>query len=217
MTNLRSRNSTTVLSFVEFKKQEILRNPQRIGLFGGTFNPIHNGQLIAAEQVARNLKLDKIIFIPNSIPFGATHQDAIDPSYRAEMVRLAIANNSLFDINTTELFKGGKTSTYETVKELKSINPQNEYFVILGAHLIKDLPNWENAVELSKISQIVGIKEPNNDTPDILNTKWIFINYLDISSSDIRSLLRLRRSVRYLVPDVVAMYIAEYGLYQGRY
>jgi nicotinate-nucleotide adenylyltransferase len=206
---------TEVLTFVQV--QEVKKTPQRIVIFGGTFNPVHNGQLIAAEQVARDLKLDKVIFVPNSIPFGATHKDAIEPSARAEMLRLAVRNNSLFEVDMSEVFKGGQVSTYETVRDIKRQNPQNDYFVIFGANLINELPKWDNAIELSKLAQIVGIKKPNQDVPNVLNTQWVTVNYLDVSASDIRSLLRMRRSVRYLVPDVVAMYIAEFGLYQGRY
>ncbi|AVI94057.1 nicotinate-nucleotide adenylyltransferase [Oenococcus oeni] len=193
------------------------KEKHRIGIFGGTFNPIHNGQLIAAEQVCNQLGLDKIYFMPDAIPFGGTHKNAVEPSARAEMIRLAIRGNSKFGIELTPIHDGGQQSTYNVLKKISSKHPENEYYLILGAHLIRQISSWDNVSALTKLVHLVAIEEPGVRRVSDFEAIWTYVNWLNISSSDIRSHLRTRQSVRYLIPDAVAAYIAEYGLYQGRF
>ncbi|MDN6899639.1 nicotinate (nicotinamide) nucleotide adenylyltransferase [Oenococcus sicerae] len=209
---------SSLTTFVEPKAVLASRKEKhRIGIFGGTFNPIHNGQLIAAEQVCNQLGLDKIYFMPDAVPFGGTHENAVEPSERAEMIRLAIRGNSKLDIELTPIHDGGQQSTYHVLKKIVSEHPENDYYLILGAHLVRQVAAWDNAVSLTKLVHLVAIEEPGVAHASDFDAIWVHVNWLSISSSDIRSHLRTHQSVRYLIPDVVAAYIAEYGLYQGRF
>ncbi len=190
----------------------------RVGIFGGTFNPIHNGQLIAAEQVCDQLALEKLYFMPDSIPFSPTHKSAIEPAHRAEMIRLAIRGNSKFDIEMTPIRNGGRQGSYKVLNRLASQHPKNDYFFIMGKKIFNNFPKWDNAYDLAKIAHLVVIDRPDGIKKiNKMQAIWLRTNWLDISSSDIRSRLRVKESVRYLIPDVVAAYISEFGLYQGRY
>ncbi|EHN59620.1 nicotinate-nucleotide adenylyltransferase [Oenococcus kitaharae] len=216
MNLLTSFSSMTALSQPETSLDR-LKEKHRIGIFGGTFNPIHNGQLIAAEQVCTQLGLDRVYFMPDAVPFGGTHENAVEPSTRSEMIRLAIRGNSKFDIELTPIHDGGQQSTYSVLKKLTTAHPENDYYLIMGAHLIRQISSWDQVSSLTKLVHLVAIEEPGVARNSDFQAIWVYVNWLNISSSDIRSRLRTRQSVRYLIPDVVAAYIAEYGLYQGRF
>ncbi|HEY4399181.1 MAG TPA: nicotinate-nucleotide adenylyltransferase [Lactobacillaceae bacterium] len=192
-------------------------NQHRIGIFGGTFNPPHLGQLILADSLGRQLGLEKVYWLPNAVPPTGTHTSAIEPSYRAQMVKLAIMDNPLFELETRELRNGGVSLSCQTMRELTQENPENDYYWLMGADQVKHLPQWEGIDELSKLVTFVAgtYKEvPKvSDYPVI----WLDVPGLQISASDLRTKIRLNHSIQYLVPDRVAAFINEYHLYRGFY
>ena len=111
---------------------------KRVGILGGTFNPIHHGHLIMAEQVKSQLDLDKVMFMPDNLPPHVDAKSAIDAKYRLKMAELAIETNPDFEIEDIELKRGGVSYTYDTMKELTLRNPETEYYFIIGGDMVED-------------------------------------------------------------------------------
>lgn len=190
---------------------------KRVGIFGGTFNPPHIGQLILAESVGKQLGLEKVYWMPNAIPVDATHTNAIEPSYRAQMVRLAIMDNPLFDIDLTEIRNGGESHTFFTMQELIKQHPENEYYFIMGAEKMKFLPQWDHIEELSQLVTFVAGLRAGEKRESAYPALWFDVPDVHISASDIRTRIRLNQSINYLVPDREVAFIEEYHLYRGLY
>ncbi|MGX7051627.1 nicotinate-nucleotide adenylyltransferase [Leuconostoc palmae] len=194
-----------------------LKSKKRIGIFGGTFNPPHIGQLILAESVGKQLGLEKVFWMPNAQPVDGTHSSAIEPSYRAQLVKTAIMGNPFFDIELIEIKNGGKSYTYQTMRELIERHPENDYFFILGGDKVDKITTWDYIDELSKIVTFAagarGGKRKQCDYPVL----WFDVPNIDISSSEIRTKRRMNQSINYLVPEREAYFIEEYNLYRGLY
>ncbi|MGB9668210.1 MAG: nicotinate-nucleotide adenylyltransferase, partial [Thermosulfidibacteraceae bacterium] len=131
----------------------------RIGIFGGTFNPVHMGHLIAAEDVRYKMKLDKILFIPSNIPPHKSTKGLISAEDRLNMVKLAIEGNPFFECSDIEIKRGGKSYTIDTVKEVKNIN-KAEYFFILGGEAFLSFHNWKNPEGILREIDLIVISRP---------------------------------------------------------
>lgn len=194
-----------------------LQPQHRVGIFGGTFNPPHIGQLVLAECVGRQLGLEKVYWMPNAQPVDGTHASAIAPADRVQLVKQAIMGNPFFDIELIEIYNGGKSFTYQTMLELTQAHPENAYTFILGGDKIEKLPTWDRIDDLAHLVQFAaGVYDQQarqSDYPII----WCAVPKIQISSSEIRTKLRLNQSVRYLVPERVSYFIEEYNLYRGLY
>lgn len=197
----------------------------KIGILGGTFDPIHYAHLATAEFIRNRYNLDKVIFIPSGNP---PHKlwSITDKQYRFEMVVLATANNENFVVSDMEIKKDGKTYTIDTLRELKKTYPTCELFFITGADAICDIEDWKDVAENFKLATFIAATRPGisllraQDYIEKLEKKYdakiinVYVPSLDISSTYIRSQLNLDRSVRYLIPDNVELYIREKGLYK---
>lgn len=210
------RTERTVLTPKIKELSEIVKNipKRRIGIMGGTFNPIHNAHLLIADQVMTQLGLDKVAFMPDNVPPHVDRKFAIDGQDRANMIRLAIKSNPRFYLETEELRRGGKSYSYDTMRKLTRENPQNEYFFIIGGDMVAYLPKWYRINDLLHLVHFVGVKRAgypvkSNQFPVI----WVDVPYVDISSTLIRRKIRQGQSIRYLVPDSVRKYIKEHQLY----
>ncbi|ACA82228.1 nicotinate-nucleotide adenylyltransferase [Leuconostoc citreum] len=190
---------------------------KRVGIFGGTFNPPHIGQLILAESIGKQLGLEKIFWMPNAVPVDGTHASAVEPSYRAQLVKMAIMGNPLFDIELREIRKGGKSYTYQTMRDLVEQHPENEYFFILGGEKVSKLATWDYIDELTRLVTFVAGARGGNRHESDYPIVWLDVPDIAISSSDIRTKLRLNQSINYLVPEREACFIQEYNLYRGIY
>lgn len=186
---------------------------QRIGILGGTFNPPHFGHLMIGEQVADQLGLDKVMFMPNAIPPHVDHKEAIDPVDRVQMVQAAIQGNSQFDIELSEITRGGKSYSYDTLVELKAMHPNTQYYFIIGGDEVAYLPKWYRIDDLLKLVQFVGVNRGGSPVESDYPVEWVRIPNMEISSTDVRDRVARHRSVRYMIPDLVAAYIFEKGLY----
>jgi len=200
----------------------------KIGIFGGSFNPIHNGHLILAECVRDTLGLQKVIFIPNGEPPHKDGSDLAGPDHRAAMVRSSVMLNPRFDFSDIELKREGTSYTIDTVRELLRRRQADQLYFIIGADSIPELPTWVEIEELGKLCRFVvgarpGFSMDKLETLEgklpaefIQNLKDNFIEMplIDISASDIRQRVREGKSIRHLVPNEVLDYVRTNDLYR---
>lgn len=187
---------------------------KRVGILGGTFNPIHNGHLIIADQVCSQLGLDQVYFMPDANPPHVDQKLAIDSRDRVAMVNAAIYGNPKFAIEMTEIFRGGVSYSYDTMLELTRRHPENQYYFIIGGDMVSYLPKWHRIDDLVKLVSFVGVKRDGYTPASKYPIIWVDVPYIDISSTLIRSKIRQHQSIRYLVPDAVLKYIKEHHLYE---
>ena len=201
---------------------------RRIGLFGGSFNPIHCGHLIVARAVAETLRLESVLLLPSARPPHKPGLSADDAAHAAEMVKLAIAHERLFEFSGFDLTRPGPTYTIDTVDHFaREFGPDAELFWIIGADSLRDLPTWHRVSELADACTIVTAARAGTPAPDLSALRGILnpeqleklrggvlsTPRIDISSSDIRRRAQQGLSTRYLVPDAVGTYIESNRLY----
>ena len=188
----------------------------RIGILGGTFNPIHIAHLILAEEALSKLKLDKVVFVPTYIPPHKNVEGNVKPKDRLEMVELAIADNGSFEVSTFELDSKKRSYSIDTLKEFRRVyGASTKLFFITGSDLLKDLFSWKDVNEIFKMSKFIVANRPGypvEDVPDGVET--VVITPIEVSSEDIRKRLKEGRSIRYLVPEKVRQYIISRNLYK---
>jgi nicotinate-nucleotide adenylyltransferase len=191
----------------------------KVGIFGGTFDPIHFGHLLLAEQAREAASLHEIWFVPAGEPPHKQGKPVTPAMERKKMVELAIEGHPQFKVNPIELMRSGPSYTVDTIMELKKQNPHVEFFLLVGADMVKNLPKWYKIKEIIQNVQVIGLGRPGFDhdaLPEYIEERLMWIPdavETNISSSIIRERLMLNRSVRYLVPDSVYKYIKEQGLY----
>ncbi|MCM8765505.1 MAG: nicotinate-nucleotide adenylyltransferase [Candidatus Omnitrophica bacterium] len=189
----------------------------KIGILGGTFNPVHYGHLILAEEAYRILLLDKVIFIPCCLPPHKRVKDLILPRHRLEMVREAIRGNRHFAVSDIEIKAGGVSYTFETLEKFRKMFPRStEIFLIVGSDALRELPRWKNFSQILNLARIVIATRP--DFPVGKRPSWaevIKIPLIDISSSEIRRRIKRGTTVKYLIPSAVEKYIEKNRLYKN--
>jgi len=206
-----------------------LEQPQkrRIGLMGGTFDPVHYGHLVAAEEARYQFNLEKVIFIPASKPPHKTIRDITTPGQRLRMTELAVNSNPNFTVSEIEINRQGLSYTIDTVMAMKEANPDWEIYFITGADAVLEILTWKKIKELLEECFFVGATRPGfhldtvSDTLGLLTKeslakiKTIEIPSLAISSTDIRQRVREGRPIKYLLPDEVEKFIYQNKLYQS--
>ena len=197
----------------------------RIGIFGGTFNPVHLGHLIVAQDACDQFELNKILFIPCAIPPHKAIGNLADNQHRLRMLDACLEGDPHFESSNLEIERGGVSYTFETVRELRRQDPGAEWFLILGSDSLLELHTWRLVGELLKEVPIVTLIRPGTPlpTPEALGlpAPWperllgnVRVGHqIEISSGDIRRRCAEGLSIRYLVHPAVEMYIAEHGLY----
>lgn len=194
-------------------------NRVRVGIMGGTFDPIHHGHLVAASEVMNNFDLDQVVFVPAATqPFKQG-----DPTTLAEhrylMTVIATASNPRFSVSRVDIDRGGITYTYDTLHDLSQQRPEVDWFFITGADALRDILSWKRAEELFDIAHFVGVSRPGHHLDGHgLPTDAVTlmeIPALAISSTDIRRRVGEHKPVWYLVPDGVVQYIQKYDLYRS--
>lgn len=192
---------------------------KRLGILGGTFNPIHLGHLHIAEFLLEKLDLDRILFIPCAVP-PLKEKPLLPVSHRLNMIRLAIRKHPQFKLSLMEIKRMGKSYTIDTLKELSRKHGKNtELFFIIGSDNIGEIPKWKNYKTILKTCTLAAVKRPGSRLccPQEIPTGVIrMINgpARDISSTEIRNNIAAGKSIRYKVPETVEQYITEKGLYQ---
>ncbi len=216
---------------------------ERIGLFGGTFNPIHSGHLKAAEIVQKKLGLDKVLFIPSSIPPHKDSAEIASPAHRMKMVELALHSHPHFIPSSIEVDAEERSYSIITLGKIKKLYPNSRIFFILGIDAFLEIDTWKNhervleqcffviisrpGFRLEEAESVVQgisrdimckLSESGNINEDMLRTRKIFlmpIDALDIASTDIRKKIQKGESIQTLVPDEVNAYIQRNNLYKS--
>lgn len=192
---------------------------KKIGILGGTFDPPHIGHLLIGQEVLEHFLLDEIWFMPVNIPPHKKQKSATTSKERKDMVELAILDNNHFLLSTLELDRDGPSYTIDTLRQLKQDYPTNHFYFIIGGDMLEQLPNWYQINELLQLVTFIGLRRPGFQFSNPVHEQIILMDVpqVDISSSLIRKRIAAGKSVRYLIPESVRIYIMERGLYeQGR-
>lgn len=190
----------------------------RIGVMGGTFDPIHHGHLVAASEVANSLGLDEVVFVPTGHPW---QKSGVSPSeHRYLMTVIATASNPQFTVSRVDIDREGPTYTIDTLRDLKEQRPDAELFFITGADAVAQILSWRDHDELWELAHFVAVSRPGHvlSTEGLPreNVSQLEIPALSISSTDCRGRVERGRPVWYLVPDGVVQYIAKHHLYRSK-
>ena len=189
----------------------------RLGVMGGTFDPIHNGHLVAASEVASAFNLDEVLFVPTGEPWQKA--EVTPTSDRYLMTEIATAANPRFKVSTVDIDRAGPTYTVDTLRDLKLTYPDADLFFITGADAVTSIAGWKDSTELWGLAKFVAVTRPGHvlDLPkapegaiDVLE-----IPALAISSTDIRDRVSQGKPIWYLVPDGIVQFIGKHGLYGG--
>lgn len=191
----------------------------RIGIMGGTFDPIHHGHLVAASEAQVALNLDEVVFVPTGQP--ADKPSVSRAEHRYLMAVIATASNPRFRVSRVDIDRPGTTYTVDTLRDIREEFPDAELFFISGADAIAALIGWKDSQDLASLAHFVGVSRPGHELstgslPDERVTV-LEVPALAISSTDCRSRVKEGNSVWYLVPDGVVQYIAKHNLYRGQH
>ena len=192
-------------------------NKRKIGILGGTFDPVHQVHLMVGEIARDHLQLDEIWFLPAYIPPHKQNKAISEPYHRMNMLQTAIGGNPNFKISSIELERGieGKPSyTYETMMELKNAYPLYDFYFIIGGDMVEYLPKWYKIDKLTSMIHFVALARPGYSLTTPYPVIVVDMPQLDISSSKIRERVANGQTIRYLVPEGVRLYIKEYHLYE---
>jgi nicotinate-nucleotide adenylyltransferase len=204
---------------------------RRLGVFGGTFDPIHLGHLVIAQEAAVRLRLERVLFVPTGQPPHKALTSISSAGQRHRMVEVAIADNSCFALSTAELHRPGPSYTIDTLAQLRvEYGADAALYLIMGGDMVYDLPEWRDPAEI--VRQVAGIAALHRPGYGFAPERVAELEQqlpglgaalhplegplLDISATQIRARVRQGMPIRYLVPDGVAAFIHEHGLYQAQ-
>lgn len=197
----------------------------RLGIYGGSFDPIHIGHLLLAESCREQCRLDRIEFIPAGIPPHKLGRELSPGLARAEMLELAVAGIPEFSVNRSEIKRTGPSYTVETLREMRNLHPDDELFLLLGADSVRDFPQWHEPGEIGQLADLIIVNRGTDPTPDpdglrncigaaaVSRIQQVHMPSIAISASNLRERLRDGHSVRFQVPRAVECYISEHKLY----
>lgn len=193
------------------------RRPQRVGVMGGTFDPIHHGHLVAASEVAQSFDLDEVIFVPTGEPWQKS--DVSESEHRYLMTVIATAANPRFTVSRVDVDRHGPTYTIDTLRDVKAQRPDSQLFFITGADAIAQILSWKDVQELWDLAHFVAVSRPGHELsvsglPN-QDVSLLEVPALAISSTDCRSRVNRGYPVWYLVPDGVVQYISKHHLYRS--
>jgi nicotinate-nucleotide adenylyltransferase len=192
----------------------------KVGVMGGTFDPIHHGHLVAAEEARHAFDLERVLFVPVGDPWQKADQDVSPASDRLEMVGRAIADNDAFEISRVDVDRNGPTYTIDTLRSLAEQRPGAELYFITGADAILEILTWKDPQDALRLATFVAVTRPGHDLAGLrklgIEERVVLLEIpaLAISSTDIRARVAEGRPIRYLVPAPVEEYIRERDLYR---
>ena len=199
---------------------------KRVGIMGGTFNPIHLGHLIIAEAAYEAYNLDEVLFVPSGVSYMKDQSEILDAKKRVHMTGLAIEDNPHFALSTIEIDRDGNSYSYETLETLRKQNPNTEYFFLVGSDTLFALETWKHPeILLPSCTILVAVRdgvpmEKMQEHAKYLEEKFggsiklLTTPNIEISATDIRNRLSQNRNVKYFVPDTVLDFINKYDLYK---
>jgi nicotinate-nucleotide adenylyltransferase len=191
----------------------------RLGVMGGTFDPIHNGHLVAASEVAHLFQLDEVVFVPTGQPWQKESRTVSPAEDRYLMTVIATAANPQFSISRVDIERPGKTYTIDTLRELREIyGPRIDFFFITGADALAQMLSWRDMDELFTMAHFIGCTRPGHQLSDPGlpegRVSLVEVPALSISSTECRDRVRAGEPIWYLVPDGIVQYIGKRRLYQ---
>ncbi len=200
----------------------------RLGIFGGSFDPVHYGHLLLAECCRTQCRLDRVLFVPAAVAPHKKQQHPTAADHRLEMLQLAIAGHEPFDVSRLEIDRGGVSYTVETLRQLKAEDASRELFLLIGADSLDDLPTWREPGEICALATIVVVARPDAAVPDFSTLKaklpadqrayvrgqTVVMPLIELSSSAIRDSVAHGASIRFQTPRAVEKYIETHGLYR---
>lgn len=195
----------------------------RLGIMGGTFDPIHIGHLACAEQAREAYGLSAVVFVPAGNPVFKRDRGVTPAADRLEMCRLAVASNPAFDVSALEVERGGDTYTVDTLRELRAFYPGNvELFFITGADAVAKISRWHESEEVARLARFIAVTRPGYDLSEVrreldegpFTVDFLEATALSVSSSDLRRRVCAGKSIRYLTMSGVLDYIESHGLYR---
>jgi nicotinate-nucleotide adenylyltransferase len=193
--------------------------PRRLGVMGGTFDPIHHGHLVAASEVQSVFGLDEVVFVPTGQPWQKAVTEVSPAEHRYLMTVIATASNPRFTVSRVDVDRPGPTYTIDTLRELKEQRGDVEMFFITGADALAQILSWKDVDELWSLAHFVGVTRPghalsNTGLPE-KGVSLLEVPAMAISSTACRDRVAAGQPVWYLVPDGVVQYIGKYSLYRG--
>lgn len=192
--------------------------PQRVGIMGGTFDPIHHGHLVAASEVATLFDLDEVVFVPTGEPWQKAQRRVSPAEHRYLMAVIATASNPRFWVSRVDIDRPGPTYTVDTITDIAAQRPGAELFFITGADALSQILSWKDGDQALQLAHFVGVNRPGYELtaahlpPD--SARLLDVPAMAISSTDCRERVRAGKPVWYLVPDGVVQYINKHGLYR---
>ena len=200
--------------------------PCRLGIMGGTFDPIHVGHLACAEQAREAFSLDAVIFVVAGCPVYKKGKGVTDARIRLEMCRLAVESNPFFDVSSIEVDRAGDTYTVDTLRQLRAHYPENvELFFITGADAVVDIVRWRESAQVAALARFIAVTRPGFELASAhkrllaegseFSVSYLEVTALAVSSSDLRKRVARGESIRYLTMACVRDYIESHGLYSG--
>jgi len=195
----------------------------RLGVLGGTFDPVHVGHLLLAEEAREQLGLERVLFVPAGQPWRKAGKRISKATDRLAMLRLAAEDNPAFEVSDLEVSHLGPSYTGETLATIRAEHKDAEIFFIMGEDALADLPNWRDPDRIVELAMLAVARRPS-DSPEDRDLElmaiapgrevWLSMPRIDVSSSEIRARVHKSLSVRYRVPDAVEAYMREHELYR---
>ena len=196
----------------------------RLGVLGGTFDPVHIGHVLLAERAREQFELEQVLWVPAGDPWRKPSRVVTPAEHRVAMLELAIEGNAAFRLCSLEVERPGPSYTVETLAELHRQDPGGELFFLLGLDALEDLPNWHQPARLIELATLAvaprGAQPPSPEELERLvpglgrRVVWVEMPRVDVSGTELRRRASEGRSLRYLVPDAVEVYIRRHGLYR---
>ena len=190
----------------------------RLGVLGGTFDPVHHGHLVAASEVASVFGLDEVVFVPTGHPWQKSHRAVSPAEHRYLMTVIATASNPRFTVSRVDIDRDGPTYTIDTLRELRQQRGGAELYFITGADALEQIIGWKNSDDLFSLAHFVGVTRPGHRLSGAGlpadRVSLMEVPAMAISSTDCRDRVAKGEPVWYLVPDGVVQYIAKYNLYR---
>ena len=201
----------------------------RLGLFGGTFDPVHYGHLLLAECCREQCRLDEVRFLPAAVPPHKRGRERTPAAVRIEMLELAIAGHAAFSVSRYEVDRGGVNFTADTLAHFREEDPEAELFFLLGADMLHDLPHWHQPERICELATAVAVRRPGSgplnfdvlrpitsaERLEAIRRHQAEMPEIGLSSTEIRRRVAAGLSIRYWTPRAVEKYIETHGLYRG--
>lgn len=193
---------------------------RRIGVMGGTFDPIHHGHLVAASEVQNTFALDEVIFVPTGEQPFKRDRKVTPAEHRYLMTVIATASNTRFSVSRVDIDREGTTYTIDTLRDLRKMHPDADFFFITGADVLPQILRWKDSEDLWDLAHFVGVTRPGHqlDTTGLPpeGITLVEVPAMAISSTDCRTRVARHEPIWYLVPDGVVQYINKYALYEPK-